>query len=114
MVAKPKRPPPPPRKPQRQEEDEVEMDDLGEHSEDEEDLEDSFDDDDGSVTISSALAVSCLLLSAVSAGSDIPLAEFPDYVRLMHEDRDHKLELEYRVCLILMTCRLTCEFVVCH
>ena len=88
------------------------MEDLGEHSEDNED--DSFDDDDGSITISSALAVSCLLVSAVSVGSDIPLAEFPDYVRLMHEDRDHKLELEYRVCLILMTCRLTCEFVVCH
>ena len=66
------------------------------------------------MVVSSALAVSCLLVSAVSVGSDIPLAEFPDYVRLMHEDRDHKLELEYRVCLILMTSRLTCEFVVGH
>ena len=29
--------------------------------------------------------------------SDIPVAEFPDYVRLMHQDRDHRLELEYKV-----------------
>ena len=29
--------------------------------------------------------------------SDISVSEFPDYVRLMHRDRDHRLELEYKV-----------------
>ena len=30
--------------------------------------------------------------------SDIPTAEFPDYVRLIHEDGDRTLDLEYKVC----------------
>ena len=32
-----------------------------------------------------------------SVRSDIPVAKFPDYVRLMHQDRDHRPELEYKV-----------------
>ena len=35
---------------------------------------------------------------AVSAQSDIPEAKFPGHVRTMHEDRDHGLELEFKVC----------------
>ena len=38
-----------------------------------------------------------LLCFTVSSRSDIPEAEFPDYVRLMHQDRDQKLELEFKV-----------------
>ena len=40
------------------------------------------------------------LCTSVSVESDVPESEFPDYVRLMHEDRDHRLELEYKVCLL--------------
>ncbi|CAI8048070.1 Receptor-type tyrosine-protein phosphatase S [Geodia barretti] len=76
-VTKPPRPPPPPRKPVRkEEEEELEMEEIVEHSEDESDSEDSYVD--------------------VSFRSEVPEAEFPEYVRLMHEDRDHRLELEYR------------------
>ena len=38
-----------------------------------------------------------MTLSAVSGRSDIPETEFPDYVRLMHQDRDRKLEQEFKV-----------------
>lgn len=38
-----------------------------------------------------------LLCFTVSAHSDIPEAEFPDYVRLMHQERDKKLENEFKV-----------------
>ena len=34
---------------------------------------------------------------AVTARQDIPEADFPDHVREMHQDRDHKFELEYKV-----------------
>ena len=33
----------------------------------------------------------------MSARSDVPETEFPDYVKLMHQDRDCKLELEFKV-----------------
>ena len=33
----------------------------------------------------------------MTARRDIPEADFPDHVRQMHEDRDHKFELEYKV-----------------
>ena len=37
------------------------------------------------------------LSSTVSARSDVPETEFPDYVKLMHQDRDSKLEMEFKV-----------------
>ena len=37
------------------------------------------------------------MCSTVSACSDVPETEFPDYVKLMHQDRDSKLELEFKV-----------------
>ena len=35
--------------------------------------------------------------STVSALNDFPETEFPNYVKLMHQDRDRKLELEFKV-----------------
>ena len=37
------------------------------------------------------------MCSTVSARRDVPETEFPDYVKLMHQDRDCKLELEFKV-----------------
>ena len=45
-----------------------------------------------------SLYYSLTLYSTVTHTSDIPAAEFPNYVRLMHEDRDRTLDLEYKVC----------------
>ena len=33
----------------------------------------------------------------MTARSDIPATEFPDYVRLMHQESDHRLDQEYKV-----------------
>ena len=41
--------------------------------------------------------------SAVTARSDIPATEFPDYVRLMHQESDHRLDQEYKVSTNLKT-----------
>ena len=38
-----------------------------------------------------------VLYSAVTAQSDIPATEFPDYVRLMHQESDHRLDQVYKV-----------------
>ena len=73
------------------------MEEIVEHSEDESDSEDSYVD--GIYFLQPQVAVLSVHCSVVSFHSDIPEAEFPEYVRLMHEDRDHRLELEYRVCL---------------
>ena len=35
---------------------------------------------------------------AAISRSDIPVEEFPEYVKQMHENRDRKLEVEYKVC----------------
>ena len=35
---------------------------------------------------------------AAISRSDIPVEEFPEYVKQMHENGDHKLEMEYKVC----------------
>ncbi|CAI8036787.1 Tyrosine-protein phosphatase Lar, partial [Geodia barretti] len=32
----------------------------------------------------------------VVSRSDVPVAEFPEYVKLLHQDRDRKLEVEYK------------------
>ena len=37
------------------------------------------------------------MFHTVTARNDIPEAEFPDHVKQMHQDRDHKFELEYKV-----------------
>ena len=70
------------------------MEEIVEHSEDESDSEDSYVDGIYSFSHRLLYSVHC---SAVSFRSEVPEAEFPEYVRLMHEDRDHRLELEYRV-----------------
>ena len=44
-----------------------------------------------------------VLYSAVTARSDIPATEFPDYVRLMHQESDHRLDQEYKVSTNLKT-----------
>ena len=36
----------------------------------------------------------------VTGRNDIPEADFPAHVKQMHLDRDHKLEIEYKVCLL--------------
>ena len=38
-----------------------------------------------------------LRFAAISR-SDIPVKEFPEYVKQMHNNRDRKLEVEYKVC----------------
>ena len=37
------------------------------------------------------------LYSAVTGRSDIHATEFPDYVRHMHQENDHRLDQEYKV-----------------
>ena len=44
-----------------------------------------------------------VLYSAVTARSDIHATEFPDYVRLMHQESDHRLDQEYKVSTNLKT-----------
>ena len=39
----------------------------------------------------------------MSARSDIPATEFPDYVRHMHQESDHRLDQEYKVSTNLKT-----------
>ena len=43
--------------------------------------------------------------------SDIPVAEFPEYVKLLHQDRDQKLEVEYKVPTNLSMCPVVCMYV---
>ena len=44
-----------------------------------------------------------VLYSAVTARSDLHATEFPDYVRLMHQESDHRLDQEYEVSTNLKT-----------
>ena len=37
------------------------------------------------------------LYHVVVSRSDVPVAEFPEYVKVLHQDRDRKLEVEYKV-----------------
>ena len=37
------------------------------------------------------------MYTAVTGRNGIPEAEFPEHVKQMHQDKDQKLELEYKV-----------------
>ena len=38
-----------------------------------------------------------IAIPAVTGRNDIPEVDFPDHVKQMHQDRDRKFELEYKV-----------------
>ena len=59
---------------------------------------------DTGVYTSTVSSPSLTLCSPVRAHNSIPEAEFPDHVQQMHQDRDRRLESEYKVCQPLTFC----------